>query len=173
MPETCENWLDPVNSCIYYAYQTCEIYELLPYSVDFKAPGELWNPLSKTVLSKCSFIWNKGLANIGNNHKAQNNLVRRTYKYLSWFFTFHNSTSWVNYEVSFVSILEENDHGLRRFDGNSVNVSNTYTGYMYLDYPELALLQDLQFTVTVITILGWFYSWLASCALYIYVCTYK
>ena len=29
------------------------------YTVDFKAPGKLWNPLSKTVLSKCSFIWSK------------------------------------------------------------------------------------------------------------------
>ena len=111
MPETCENWLGPENSCIYYAHQTSEIYELLPYSVDFKVPGELWNPLSKTVLSKCSFIWNKGPANIGNNHKVQNDLVRRTCKYLSWFLTFHNSTSWVNYEVSFMSILEENDQG--------------------------------------------------------------
>ena len=32
MPETCENWLCLVNSCIYYVYQTCEIYQVLPYS---------------------------------------------------------------------------------------------------------------------------------------------
>ena len=39
MPKTCENWLSLVNSCIYYAYQACEIYQVLPYySVDFKAP---------------------------------------------------------------------------------------------------------------------------------------
>ena len=50
MPETCENRLGLVNSCIYYAQQTCETYQVLPYSVDFKAPGELWNLLSKTVL---------------------------------------------------------------------------------------------------------------------------
>ena len=39
VPETCENWLDPVNSCSYYACQTCAINQVLPYSVDFKAPG--------------------------------------------------------------------------------------------------------------------------------------
>ena len=36
MPEACENWLDLVNSCIYYARQTFEIYQVLPDSVDFK-----------------------------------------------------------------------------------------------------------------------------------------
>ena len=60
MPSTCENWLCLVNSCIYHACQTHDIYQVLPYSVDFKAPRELWNPLGKTVLSNCSFIWNKG-----------------------------------------------------------------------------------------------------------------
>ena len=39
MPETCENWLGLVNICIYYACQTHEIYQVLPYSVDFKAPS--------------------------------------------------------------------------------------------------------------------------------------
>ena len=57
MPETCENWLGFVKRCIYYGYQTCEIYQVLPYSVDFKAALDLWNPLSE-----CSFrpviIWN-------------------------------------------------------------------------------------------------------------------
>ena len=48
-----------------------QIYQVLPYSVDFKAPRELWNPLSKTVLSKYSFIWNKGPVNIWNDRKAQ------------------------------------------------------------------------------------------------------
>ena len=47
------------NSCIYYAHQTSKIYQVLPYSVDFKAPWVLWNPLSKAVLSDCSFIWHK------------------------------------------------------------------------------------------------------------------
>ena len=42
MPETCENWLGVVKSYIYYACQTHEIYQILPpYSVDFKAPGEI------------------------------------------------------------------------------------------------------------------------------------
>ena len=47
MSETCENWLGFVNSCIYYACQTHEIYQVLPYSLDFKAPGA-----TKPVLTK-------------------------------------------------------------------------------------------------------------------------
>ena len=39
MPETCENWLSLVNSCVYDARQTHEIYQVLLYSVDFRAPG--------------------------------------------------------------------------------------------------------------------------------------
>ena len=38
MPEAYENWLSLVNSYGYYAHQICEIYQVLPYSVDFKAP---------------------------------------------------------------------------------------------------------------------------------------
>ena len=38
-PKTCENWLCLVNSCIYFAHWTCEIYQVLPCSVDFKALG--------------------------------------------------------------------------------------------------------------------------------------
>ena len=37
MCETCENWLGPVNSCVYYTHQTHEIYQVLCYSVDCKA----------------------------------------------------------------------------------------------------------------------------------------
>ena len=33
--------------------------------------AERWNPLSKTVLSKYSFIGNKGPVNIWHDHKAQ------------------------------------------------------------------------------------------------------
>ena len=69
MSETCENRPDLVNSCVYYARQTREIYQVLPYSVDLKAPMELWNPMSKAVLS--SFIWNKGPVNIWKYRKAQ------------------------------------------------------------------------------------------------------
>ena len=61
MPETYENWFDIVNSCIYYIHQTHEIYQVLPYSVDFKTPGELWNRLSKTVLSKVVLFGIKGM----------------------------------------------------------------------------------------------------------------
>ena len=35
MPETCENWLGLVNNYIYFARQTREIYQVLPYSVDW------------------------------------------------------------------------------------------------------------------------------------------
>ena len=91
MPQTCENLLGLVNSYVYYARQARGIYQVLPYSVDFKAPGELWDPLSKTVLSKCSFIWDKGLLNILNDLKAQMWFVRRTCKYFSDFYT---NTTW-------------------------------------------------------------------------------
>ena len=56
MPETCENYLGLVNRCVKYAHQTRKICQVLPYSMDFEAPGELWNPLSKTAFSKCSVI---------------------------------------------------------------------------------------------------------------------
>ena len=38
MPEICENWFGLVNSCVYFAHQTREIYQVLPYLVDTKAP---------------------------------------------------------------------------------------------------------------------------------------
>ena len=60
-----------VKSCIYSTHQTHEIYQVLTYSMDFKALVELWNPWSKTVLSKCTFIWNKGPVNIKSYCKAQ------------------------------------------------------------------------------------------------------
>ena len=59
MPEICENWLGFLNICVYFSSQICEIYQVLSYSVDFNAPEELWNPLSKTVLSKYSVISNQ------------------------------------------------------------------------------------------------------------------
>ena len=37
MPETCENWLGRVNSRVYYAHQSLEIYQVRPYWVNFKA----------------------------------------------------------------------------------------------------------------------------------------
>ena len=71
MPKIFENWLGLANSFVYYVCKTHEIYQLLPYSVGFKALWELWNPLSKAAHSKCSFIWNKGPVNIWNDCKAQ------------------------------------------------------------------------------------------------------
>ena len=68
MPETCENWLGLVHSWVYYARQTPKIDQVLPYSVDFRAPDELWNPLSK-----CSVIWNKRPRKVSNDRKVQNN----------------------------------------------------------------------------------------------------
>ena len=38
MPETLEIWIGTENSCIYYAHQTREIYQVLSNSVDFKIP---------------------------------------------------------------------------------------------------------------------------------------
>ena len=64
MSKTCENWLSIVHNYNNYAQKTHEIYRILPYSVDFKAPGEILNQLSTTVLSECSFTWNKGPVNI-------------------------------------------------------------------------------------------------------------
>ena len=49
MPGTRENWLCLLNSYVYYVHQTHEIYQVLPYSVDFKAPRELSNPLSQST----------------------------------------------------------------------------------------------------------------------------
>ena len=51
-PDTCDIWLGLVDSCIYYAHQTHEIYQVLPCKVDFKAPSKLWNPLTKEVTGK-------------------------------------------------------------------------------------------------------------------------
>ena len=73
MPETCENWLRLVDG-IYSAQQTREIYQVLPHSVDFKAPGELWNRLSNTVLREYSVICNKGPVIIWNDREAESNL---------------------------------------------------------------------------------------------------
>ena len=64
-----------------------QINEVLPNSADFKAPGEFWNSLRKTVLIKRSFTGNKGPLNTWNGRKAKKYLVRRTCKYCSYFLT--------------------------------------------------------------------------------------
>ena len=65
MPETCKNWLCRVNSWDNYSNQltiaTSEIDQVVPNSVEVKAPGERWNPLTKTMISKSNFVWNKDL----------------------------------------------------------------------------------------------------------------
>ena len=35
MRKTCKNWLGLVNSCIYHASRTCEIYQALLYIVEY------------------------------------------------------------------------------------------------------------------------------------------
>ena len=54
------------------------------HSVDFKAPKELRNPLSKTVLSKCSFIWNQESVSIWNDSHVHKKFVHQTCKYFSY-----------------------------------------------------------------------------------------
>ena len=76
MPEICEHGLGLLNSFVYYAIKTNKMRLVLIYSVDFKTIWELWNPLSKTVLRKGSFIWNKEPVNIGNNPLAQKYLAQ-------------------------------------------------------------------------------------------------
>ena len=39
MPETCKNGHGLVNSCGYYTFQTPEVNQVLPYSMDLKAPS--------------------------------------------------------------------------------------------------------------------------------------
>ena len=38
MPETCENCFGIVSSCVCYARETLEMYQVLPCPVDIKAP---------------------------------------------------------------------------------------------------------------------------------------
>ena len=85
MPETYENCSGIVCNRVYCVSHTHEIYRALPFSLDFKASGELLNQLSKTVLIKCSFDRKKVTVNILNDHKAQKWLVRRICEYFSYF----------------------------------------------------------------------------------------
>ena len=56
------------------------MYRVRPYSVDSKKI-----PMSETVLSKCSFIWNKGSVNTRNDHNFQKYFVRWTCIYFPKF----------------------------------------------------------------------------------------
>ena len=71
MLETLKNWLGLQNSSINFACRIHEIDQVLHYLVDFIASMELWHPLCQTILSKYSFIWNKGLVNIVDDHEAE------------------------------------------------------------------------------------------------------
>ena len=53
MPETCENWLRLVNSCISIARQTREIYQVLPYSavIRRKRMSEIFPVQNDTIIS--------------------------------------------------------------------------------------------------------------------------
>ena len=55
-----ENWLCLGNSCIYYACHTRDIYQVLPYSVDYKARQYLVNvPVISFGIKDLSVnIWN-------------------------------------------------------------------------------------------------------------------
>ena len=67
IPETCENWLGLVNPCVYFGRQT---QRNLPRDVLLREFQ--WFRGALALISKCSFIWSKGLVNIWNDRKAQN-----------------------------------------------------------------------------------------------------
>ena len=69
MQKPVKNWLSLVNNCVYYACQSHEIYRAPPYSVDFKAPGELWDPLRQYLVNMV--LLDKGPVNICNDYKAE------------------------------------------------------------------------------------------------------
>ena len=81
MPETCEKCLGldlagaftmPTGPMKFTSYCLTPWFSKLPWS--------------QTVFSKCRFTWNKGPVDILNECRAQNELVRQTCKYFSWFF---------------------------------------------------------------------------------------
>ena len=74
MPMTCENWLGLVKSCIYYAHQTCEIYQILPYSVDFKLPGSFEIHRVRQYLVNAVIFGIKDLQTSGMTIKLKSNL---------------------------------------------------------------------------------------------------
>ena len=60
--------------CPDYVRQTHETYQILPYSMDFKSPGEFWNPLNHTVLDKYSLFGIKDLLTSEMTMKPKSNL---------------------------------------------------------------------------------------------------
>ena len=61
----CENWSGLVNSYVYYAHHTHEIYQVLPYSMDLSAWILLIGPLetnfSEIVIKIHTFLFKKML----------------------------------------------------------------------------------------------------------------
>ena len=105
----------------------------------FKTPGELWNPLSKTVLSKCCFIWINRPLNIRNERKTQKQLVCRTCKYFSQFLTLHISTfKYPWYRKLALSVSRQCDnvetvHIVEIFNHGRKDSSILYTHYLAID----------------------------------------
>ena len=52
MPGFWENWPSPVNNCVSCARQNHEIYQLPPYSMDYKVHRMFKKPPSKTAFNK-------------------------------------------------------------------------------------------------------------------------
>ena len=61
MTEACEKWLDNVNRCVYYTHQTRWIYQVLLYSLDFKASWDIWNQWERQYLVKIDLFGIKDL----------------------------------------------------------------------------------------------------------------
>ena len=98
MLETCGKGLSLVNICIYYACHTHKIYPALPYSVGFKAPRELWNPLSKIVHSMHIILLGiKDLQTSEMMVKLKSNLYIRPVNILPYFFSEHSIEKCWNY----------------------------------------------------------------------------
>ena len=75
----------------------CLLYlQALSYSVDFTAPEEIWKRLSKTALSKYSFIFDKRHVDIWNDRKAKQSCVCRTSRYFPNFWHWNNYNHRVN-----------------------------------------------------------------------------
>ena len=158
MPRCCKDLplLRPPDRAIYQA--------LLP-AVDFKAPGELWNYLSKTALSKCIIFGIKGLQTCAMTLKLQSifqfapeiifpncchsiNLCGRWSRALIYC---HNTTLKWNFLPGFlthmftftelVTYVVETRRIIHFFDASLIMQLNTYDGnWHYLQYSSLTLI---------------------------------
>ena len=76
MPETCENWFGLLYNDIYYTHQTREIYQVLPYLVDFKAPGSFEIHWVRQHLVNVVLFGLKGLCIFRMTVKIKSNLFK-------------------------------------------------------------------------------------------------